>query len=203
MPFISGNISSEYCNIYTLTFINQVIILSSMKIIILYKSISGFTEKYAKWIAKELGGDIKKQSEVNQKFLEKYDLIIYGGSLHASGIIGLKRINFLFTKLKNKKLIVFAVGASSPKKGVVDEIIPEPLGGAHRDHQFTAEKIRESIVRNLSELQKLSPDKVARDRYNKFKKMGSFSDGSKAPVKKNGKKKEKIDSDFWFTNLGS
>ena len=93
-----------------------------MKIIIVYKSISGFTEKYAKWIAKELGGDIKKQSEVNQKFLEKYDLIIYGGSLHASGIIGLKRINFLFTKLKNKKLIVFAVGASSPKKGVVDEI---------------------------------------------------------------------------------
>jgi acetyl-CoA carboxylase carboxyl transferase subunit alpha len=75
--------------------------------------------------------------------------------------------------------------------GVVDEIIEEPLGGAHRDHQFTAEKIKTTLVRHLKELQKLSPDKVARDRYEKFKKMGSFEGGSKETAKKESKAKTK------------
>jgi acetyl-CoA carboxylase carboxyl transferase subunit alpha len=70
------------------------------------------------------------------------------------------------------------------KIGVVDEIIAEPLGGAHRDHQFTAEKIKASIVRHIKELQKLSPDNVARDRYEKFKRIGSFTDSPKASKRK-------------------
>ena len=74
------------------------------------------------------------------------------------------------------------------KIGVVDEIIEEPLGGAHRDHQFTAQKVKESLIKHLKELKKLSPGNVARDRYDKFRKMGAFE--TKAPVKKESKAKK-------------
>lgn len=93
-----------------------------MKIIIVYKSVSGFTKKYAGWITKELNADIKTQNKVNKNILEKYDLIIYGGCLHAVGVFGLKKIKKIISQLKNKKLIVFSVGASPYKKGILDEI---------------------------------------------------------------------------------
>lgn len=72
--------------------------------------------------------------------------------------------------------------------GVVDEIIGEPLGGAHRDYQYTADKVKAGILKHLDELSKLSADKVARDRYEKFKKMGSFEDGSARKKEKKTKK---------------
>ncbi len=76
------------------------------------------------------------------------------------------------------------------KIGVVDEIIEEPLGGAHRDYQFTAKKIKESLIKHIKELSKHTPDEIARDRYDKFRKMGTFED--KPSGKKDVKaKKEK------------
>ena len=94
-----------------------------MKAIVVYKSVSGFTEKYANWIAEELGTDLEKQNKVNQKILKKYDLIIFGGSLHAVGIFGLKKIKAIVNKLENKKFVVFSVGASPFKEGILEEII--------------------------------------------------------------------------------
>lgn len=76
-----------------------------MKTIVIYKSISGFTEKYAKWIAEELGADIEKQNKASQKILKKYNTIIYGGSLHAVGIIGLKKLRKLLIYWKIKNLL--------------------------------------------------------------------------------------------------
>ena len=55
--------------------------------------------------------------------LDEYDTIIYGGSLHAVGIIGVNFITRNFDKLKNKKLVVFATGASPSGKEVINEII--------------------------------------------------------------------------------
>jgi acetyl-CoA carboxylase carboxyl transferase subunit alpha len=61
--------------------------------------------------------------------------------------------------------------------GVIDEIIPEPLGGAHRDFEGTAEKIREAVDRNLEELIKIPRKELPERRYQKFRLMGVF--GSK------------------------
>jgi len=58
------------------------------------------------------------------------------------------------------------------KLGVIDGIIPEPLGGAHRDHQKIAENVRESILKGIKELKSLSKDDLLRSRYTKFRSMG-------------------------------
>jgi acetyl-CoA carboxylase carboxyl transferase subunit alpha len=57
------------------------------------------------------------------------------------------------------------------KLGVIDEIIPEPIGGAHRDHEATAKNMKEAIARNLAELNRLSADELVEGRYNKFRAM--------------------------------
>ena len=58
------------------------------------------------------------------------------------------------------------------KLGVIDEIIPEPLGGAQRNPQKTSENIKESILKGLKELGSLSKDELLKLRYKKFRSMG-------------------------------
>ena len=59
---------------------------------------------------------------------------------------------------------------------LVDEIVPEPPGGAHRDHRAAAELLKPVLERCLSELEKVpAPDLIAR-RYDKFRKMAQFFD---------------------------
>lgn len=60
--------------------------------------------------------------------------------------------------------------------GVIDEIVEEPIGGAHTDPEATAEALRESLVRNLAELRKLKPDKLVRRRADKFGRIGAYSE---------------------------
>ena len=60
------------------------------------------------------------------------------------------------------------------KLGVIDEIVKEPLGGAHRDHVATAEALRDVIRRNLTELVSIPADKLTEQRYEKFRKMSQF-----------------------------
>jgi acetyl-CoA carboxylase carboxyl transferase subunit alpha len=57
---------------------------------------------------------------------------------------------------------------------VIDEIVPEPQGGAHRDHKAMAETLREALVRNLKELKAIPADKLREERYQKFRKMSRF-----------------------------
>jgi acetyl-CoA carboxylase carboxyl transferase subunit alpha len=60
--------------------------------------------------------------------------------------------------------------------GVIDEIIPEPPGGAHTDHETTAAALQETLIRHYEELRKLKPEKLVRRRREKFFKMGSFEE---------------------------
>lgn len=58
--------------------------------------------------------------------------------------------------------------------GIIDEIIPEPLGGAHRNPIETAGNIKEAILRHLSELESIDAERLIEDRYQRFRKMGVF-----------------------------
>lgn len=60
--------------------------------------------------------------------------------------------------------------------GIIDEIIPEPPGGAQMDPGLMAETITASIRRNLKTLRKLKPDSLINRRYKKFRSMGVFTD---------------------------
>ncbi len=57
---------------------------------------------------------------------------------------------------------------------VIDEIIAEPAGAAHSNHEATAAALRETLVRHLDELRKLKPERLIRKRREKFMRMGQF-----------------------------
>ena len=60
------------------------------------------------------------------------------------------------------------------KLGVIDGIVEEPAGGAHRDHKCIALNLKNIILSSFSELEKISVEELVENRYNKFRKMGSF-----------------------------
>lgn len=93
------------------------------KTIVTYQSTSGFTKKYAEWIAQEFEADLFEARNTDTKKLSEYSTIIFGGSLHAVGIKGIKLIKKALPRLTDKKIVVFAVGASPPKEGIVEEIM--------------------------------------------------------------------------------
>ena len=57
---------------------------------------------------------------------------------------------------------------------LVDEIVPEPEGGAHTDHPETARLLAPALSRALDELSRLSPDELLRQRFERFRHMGQF-----------------------------
>lgn len=59
--------------------------------------------------------------------------------------------------------------------GVIDEVIPEPLGGAHQDKTAAIKAIKEAILRHLKALLTLSPEALVNERYEKFRRMGAVS----------------------------
>ena len=61
--------------------------------------------------------------------------------------------------------------------GVVDEIVSEPEGGAHWDHDLAAEKLGTALRRNLEHLKELPIDELLKQRYAKFRKLGKFAEG--------------------------
>jgi len=62
--------------------------------------------------------------------------------------------------------------------GVVDEIIYEPLGGAHRDHRQMAVLLKAALMKNLKELSTLPADKLLDRRYEKFRRIGVFEEST-------------------------
>lgn len=58
--------------------------------------------------------------------------------------------------------------------GIVDEIIPEAFGGAHRGLEATARNIESAVMRHFGELANLNREQIRRNRYEKFRRMGAF-----------------------------
>lgn len=61
------------------------------------------------------------------------------------------------------------------KQGIIDEIVPEPLGGAHRDHAKAAEILKGQLLSELKVLTKIKIDKLIEKRVEKFAKMGEYA----------------------------
>jgi acetyl-CoA carboxylase carboxyl transferase subunit alpha len=59
--------------------------------------------------------------------------------------------------------------------GVIDEVITEPAGGAHRDHKKAAEGLVKALKKHLAVLVQMTPDQLIADRYAKFRAMGVFT----------------------------
>jgi len=62
------------------------------------------------------------------------------------------------------------------KLGVVDEIIPEPEGGAHRNYEEAADNLKKYILKNLEEVSKIEIEEFLKIRYEKYRKIGVFKE---------------------------
>lgn len=126
-----------------------------MKTAVIYKSKTGFTGKYAEWIAEAVNADLFSADKVNIENLESYDTVIFGGSLYAVGINGIRLITGNMERLKNKKIVVFATGASPARFKVAEEV---------KKRNFTREqqeKIKFFYLRGGFDYQKLGvTDKI-------------------------------------------
>ncbi|MBD3266422.1 acetyl-CoA carboxylase carboxyl transferase subunit alpha, partial [bacterium] len=58
--------------------------------------------------------------------------------------------------------------------GLIDEIIPEPLGGAHRNHTVMGERVKAAILRHLSDYNEMEENELIQNRYDRFRDMGVF-----------------------------
>ena len=83
-----------------------------MKTIVIYHSQTGFTKRYAQWIAEASGADCLELSAAKKKNMAPYEAIIYGGWACAGGISKLNWFKGNIDKWADKKLIVFCVGGS-------------------------------------------------------------------------------------------
>ncbi len=104
-----------------------------MKTIVVYKSKSGYTETYARWIQEELQCDISEAGSVSIETLQSYDTILYGGGLYAVGINGIKLIKDHFPTLQDKNLIVWATGCSPGRPEQLKEVW---------NHNFSQEQLQ-------------------------------------------------------------
>ncbi len=66
--------------------------------------------------------------------------------------------------------------------GIIDEIVAEPLGGAHRAPEAFVKRILDTIDASLRELERVPPDDLRDDRYRKFRRIGSWEDTSQERV---------------------
>jgi len=92
------------------------------EVVVLYKTKYGSSKKYAAWIAEEVGAEIFNVDDFNPGNLHNCNVIVYGGSLYATGIIELPGFRKSIETLKDKKVIVFSVGASPAKPEVREDI---------------------------------------------------------------------------------
>ncbi|MGN0280231.1 MAG: flavodoxin domain-containing protein [Lachnospiraceae bacterium] len=89
-----------------------------MKKIVVYQSGTGFTSKYAGWIAEDLGCNAVELKSTNLNELGSYDMVIYGGWIMGGMVTGYDKVK----KLELKNIVVFAVGMTVPSEEVAAKI---------------------------------------------------------------------------------
>lgn len=85
---------------------------------VVYSSASGYTKQYAEWISQELNCDLLNAKKVNLFTINMYDIIIFGGCVHASKIRDISLLTNNIDVLKSKKLIVFSCGLQNQEKEI-------------------------------------------------------------------------------------
>jgi menaquinone-dependent protoporphyrinogen IX oxidase len=93
------------------------------KALVVYSTISGFTKKYAEWIAGDLGTTAVRLPDLDIAAARQCDIVVYGGNLHAVGINGLKKFKRIAQSLENKTIVVFACGASPGRQEDIDKVL--------------------------------------------------------------------------------
>lgn len=82
--------------------------------VVVYSTKNGSTERYAQWIAEDCGADLMRAGETKIEDLLNYETVIYGGCVYQGTLRGVDLIKKNLQKLREQKLVVFAVGLTHP-----------------------------------------------------------------------------------------
>ncbi len=105
-----------------------------MKSVVIYKSKTGYSKKYAEWIAEELSADLFSADAFDPLKLPDYDVIVFGGGLYEVGINGVRLITQNLEKLKGRKVVVYASGVAPSSPEVIDEVRNNNLTPEQQKH---------------------------------------------------------------------
>jgi acetyl-CoA carboxylase carboxyl transferase subunit alpha len=89
--------------------------------------------------------------------------------------------SILWKSQDKKEVAAEAMGMTADrlkKLNLIDEIVPEPVGGAHRNPEAAAETIKAALIRNLDELEKLSADELRAQRNKRIDSFGVYSEAA-------------------------
>ena len=101
-----------------------------MKTVVIYNSQTGFTKRYAEWIAEATGADCFALTDAKKKSMDDYDAIVFGGWACAGGISKLSWFKGNIDKWSGKKLIAFCVGGSPIENPEIEEALRKNFSDA-------------------------------------------------------------------------
>lgn len=101
-----------------------------MRTVVIYNSQTGFTKRYAEWIAEATGADCFALTDAKKKSMDDYDAIVFGGWACAGGISKLSWFKGNIDKWNGKKLIAFCVGGSPIENPEIDEALRKNFSDA-------------------------------------------------------------------------
>ncbi|MBR5386138.1 MAG: flavodoxin [Clostridiales bacterium] len=108
-----------------------------MKTLIIYTSQTGFTKKYAEWLAQKTGGDMLELKEAQKKddaFFTGYEAIVYGGWVMAASVVKVKWFLNKAASWKGKKLAVFCVGGSPNDNPDIEGMLKNMMTDEQREY---------------------------------------------------------------------
>ncbi len=149
-----------------------------MKILIIYYSKTGFTERYAKWLQEDLSCDCVSFAKRKGVDFSRYEAVVYGAGCHAGSIRRLSWFLEELPRLSGKRLAVFFTGAMPPEAKTVEETIGK---------NFTPEQRKQVEVFYLwggLNYERMGPvDKAMMAMFRKFLRTGSQSAESRETAK--------------------
>ena len=108
-----------------------------MKTLIIYTSQTGFTKRYAQWLADRVGGDLLDLKDAQKKgndYFDTYDAICYGGWAMAEKVVKSKWFLEKAENWKNKRLAMFCVGGTPNGESQVEALLQNALTDEQRDY---------------------------------------------------------------------
>lgn len=104
-----------------------------MKTAVIYNSQTGFTRRYAEWIAEREGADCFELSKVKKQNIDGYDAVVFGGWACAGSISKISWFKSNMDKWADKKLVVFCTGASPAENPDIEAFLKNNFSDAERE----------------------------------------------------------------------
>jgi len=157
-----------------------------MNIVVVYQSETGFTKKYAEWIAEALECEAVAFSKTSAAKLQSYDKVIYGGWLMGGTIVGVEKVR----EMGIKDLTVFATGASPAMEDTVKALRAQnrleefpffyfEAGINYEKMGFMKRSMLKMVRKNIMK----KPDKTESDRFMEKALEKSYDHTDKAAIK--------------------